>query len=312
MSEITVRRAGQGDDLDAVNKGNALWFGAEQELRTVSSVPAERGEAAIFVVECDGEAVGCAVGIAAPGAAFGYGMARVYVQLSARRRGAGAALFAAVCALGRERRLAGMMVSVPDSDPDGLAAGLHAGLVVHGHHIESALDLATVDEATAGRDSDRARDAGVVLVPLPDDADEPTWRAAHAFLGDRLCEAPDSRDGGGNMPYEVFRSFLQDPWQVLLARRESTGALLGITCLMPRQDAPRRLNTMFTGVHPDGRGLGLSAALKAEHARRMRAIGWREILTQNMDGNHAILAVNARLGFVPVGGTHDLGFALSG
>ena len=84
ISGVTVRRAVASDDLDALNEGNALWFGAEPELRTVASLPPERGEAAIFVVEHDGQAVGCAVAIAASAVAFGYGMARVYVQPPAR------------------------------------------------------------------------------------------------------------------------------------------------------------------------------------------------------------------------------------
>ena len=99
-------------------------------------------------------------------------MARVYVQPPARRQGAGAALFAAVCALGRSRRLPGVMVSVPDSEPAGLAAGLHAGLVDHGHHIESALDLTAFDATVAQRENDRLRAAGVVLAPLADNGDE--------------------------------------------------------------------------------------------------------------------------------------------
>ena len=311
MSAVAVRRTVEGDNLDELNEGNALWMGAEQELRTVAAVPPDRGDAAIFVAEVDGQAVGCAVGIAAPGAAFGYGMARVYVQPPTRRQGVGTSLFKAVCDLCANRQLPGIMASVPDSEPDGLAAALHAGLVDHGHHIESALDLTAFDVAMARQEGERVRAAGVVLTQLPDDTDELTWRAVHAFFKDRLGETPDSREGGGNMPYEVFRSFLENPWQVLLARQQRTGEMVGITCLMPRADGPSRLNTMFTGVHPDSRGQNLSRALKAEQAQLMQAAGWSEILTQNMDGNKAILAVNAVLGFVPVGGTRDLGFSLA-
>lgn len=312
MGAVTVRRAAGGDDLDALNAGNALWLGAEQELRTVGSIPPHRGEAAIFVAEVDDELVGCAVGIAAPGAAFGYAMARVYVQASHRRHGAGAELFDEVCALVRSRRLPGVMVTVPDSEPEGLAAAHHRGLVDHGHHIESALDLTGFDPSVAASECDRARTAGVTLCPLSEDADDASWRRLHAFFDERIREAPDSREGGGNMPYQVFRSFIEHPWQVLVAQRTGTDDVVGITCLMPRRDAPARLNTLFTGVHPSCRGRGVSAALKAEHARRMRDAGWAEILTQNMDGNSAILAVNQRLGFRPVGGTRDLGFSLTG
>ena len=111
------------------------------------------------------------------------------------------------------------------------------------------------------------------------------------------------------MPYGVFRSMVREPWQVLQALRG--GDIVGITCLMIREDAPHRLNTLLTGVQPDARGQGISAALKYEQARRMRDAGWREIWTQNMDHNEPILRVNASLGFRPVGGYRDLGTAFA-
>lgn len=302
-ADVTVRACDPQDDLDVLNAGNAQWFGQEQERRIVASVPAERGTATIFVGELAGQPVGCAVTIAAPGAAFGYGMGRLYVQPSSRRRGVGQAMFARMCELARTRGLPGLMMSVPDSEPEGLAAALHSGLVVHGHHIESALDL--TDPPVV-----QPAGPGLLLETLPEDADEQTWREVYAFFTERFNEAPDSREGGGNMPYEVFRNFAMEPWQVLLAREAATHRSVGITALMPRADAPARLNTLFTGVHPDHRGRGLSAALKTEHARLVRAAGWSEIWTQNMDGNAPILAVNRRLGFRPVGGARDLGIAL--
>ncbi|MDP9183341.1 MAG: GNAT family N-acetyltransferase [Actinomycetota bacterium] len=310
-SKVMVRAVAEHDDLDVINSGNVLWKGAGQELRTVASVPAERGEAVVLVAEVSGQPVGCAVGILAPAAAFGYGMARIYVQPTARRQGAGSALFDVVCERGRNRGLAGLMVLVPDSEPAGLAAAQRRGLVDHGHHIESALALAELDPRVERREPARAAALGVSLEPLADDADEQAWRELYAFFVERLNEAPDSREGGGNMPYEVFRSFAVEPWQIYVAREAGTGRAVGVTSLMPRTDAPARLNTLFTGVHPDSRGQGLSVALKTAHACRVRDAGWNEILTQNMDGNYAILAVNRRLGFRPVGGCRDLGLAFT-
>ena len=200
------------------------------------------------------------------------------------------------------------MFSVPDQEPDGRAAAEHRGLVEHGHHIESRLDLTA--PVVVGGQPDIAG-SGVLIEPVAEDADEATCRIVDAFFVERLQEAPDSREGGGNMPYEVFRAFVSDPWQALLAREFGSGELVGITCLVPRGDAPHRLNTGFTGVRPDRRGAGLSALLKSEHAVRARAAGWQEYLTQNMDGNAPILAINQRLGFRPVGGSRDYGWALT-
>jgi predicted GNAT family acetyltransferase len=69
------------------------------------------------------------------------------------------------------------------------------------------------------------------------------------------------------------------------------------------------MNTFFTGVHPDHRGRGLSTALKATHAQKLRDAGWRELWTQNMETNTQILAANDRLGFTRVGGYVDMGLA---
>ena len=69
----------------------------------------------------------------------------------------------------------------------------------------------------------------------------------------------------------------------------------------------RALNTFFTGVLRDGRGRGLSTALKAKHALQMRAAGHHRIYTQNMDQNAPILAANDRLGFTIEPGYYAVG-----
>jgi hypothetical protein len=67
-----------------------------------------------------------------------------------------------------------------------------------------------------------------------------------------------------------------------------------------------RLNTWFTGVDPSHRGLGLATALKVSQALALRDAGWTSILTQNMEGNDAILASNRAIGFERVLGKRDL------
>jgi hypothetical protein len=56
------------------------------------------------------------------------------------------------------------------------------------------------------------------------------------------------------------------------------------------------------------RGLGLATALKTAQALSLRDAGWTSILTQNMEGNHAILTSNRALGFERVLGKRDLTF----
>lgn len=304
---VLVRLATADEDLDAVNAGNSLWHGADAQRRLAAAMPPGT-RCDILVGELEGEPVGCAVAMTAANAAFGYGMARVYVQAPARRQGVGGALFERAVATLRAADLPGIMVAVPDDEPDGLAAVTARGLVEHGHHVESALDLTTLDDAVVDAAVARAEAMGCSLAALPPDAAEDEWLAAHEFLADRGEETPNSRDGGARLPYPVFRAVIAAPWQVVIARRSS--AIVGGTALMHRDDAPLRLNTFLTGVHRSARGNGLAAALKTYHARLVRDAGWREIRTQNMDQNAPILAVNRQLGFRPVGGRRDFGLAL--
>lgn len=279
-------------------------MGADSELGRLAALPPDLPHA-LLIGEIDGVAAGCALGVGAPVAAFGYGMARVYVQSGFRRRGLGSALFDRAAAVVRDAGRPGVMVLAPDDDPDGLHAANAKGLIHHGHQVESVLSLDRVDDADVNRELARARSNGCTLRILDQDATEQDWqRAFEAFIAGML-DAPNSRGGGGHMPYEVFRAFVAEPWQMLLAFQD--GEIRGLTTLTVRKDASGRLNTVLTAVDPSVRGRGLSLALKLEHARRAREAGWREILTQNMDENVAILSVNRKMGFQPVAGAHFYG-----
>jgi predicted GNAT superfamily acetyltransferase len=113
-------------------------------------------------------------------------------------------------------------------------------------------------------------------------------------------------DGGEPMPYDVLRAVVKEPWQVMGAWRD--GRMVGFTALAVRNEAKRSLNTWMTGVDRDLRGLGLATALKTKQALAVRDAGWRAIVTQNMEGNDAILASNRTLGFVPSVGLRDLSY----
>lgn len=302
---VTVREARDDDDLDALNVGNPMWFGQEQHRRTASV--ARPGSVMALVGELDGTPVGWGFGIGAAVAVGGYGVASVWVPTDQRRRGLGGALLARVEEFVRGAGRPGVLVAVPDTEPDGLAVARHLGLDERGHHIESVLDLTVFDDSVVDVAVSRLATAGIELVTVAPDADEAAWQRVYTLFAARIKESPDTSDGGGEMPYAIFRSFLDEPWQVLLA--ECDGEPIGLTCMMVRHDAPHRLNTLFTGVRADKRGQGIAASLKLEHARRVRVAGWREIWTQNMDQNAAILAVNARLGYRPVDGYRDMGRA---
>jgi GNAT superfamily N-acetyltransferase len=308
MTLVVVRAATDQDDLDALNVGNFSWWGAEKQRELFRSGPPV--SKAMLVGELNGVPVGYGHGIGAPIAAHGYGIASVYVLPEARGRGVGRRLFDGVTDVVRQGGVPGVLVMVEDGDDASVQTALHWGLVDHGHHFESSLDLVALSNDVIDRPVSAAAAKGYAVRQLPDNADEELWHTTYTFMGDRFREAPDSRDGGGELPYEIFRTFMPEPWQIAIAYRGDEVA--GITTVTERPDGNRRVNTFFTGVHPDHQGRGLSTALKAEHARLLRDAGWCELWTQNMEINTPILAANARLGFERTGGYIDMGLAFDG
>jgi len=100
------------------------------------------------------------------------------------------------------------------------------------------------------------------------------------------------------MPYDGLRAVMKEPWQVMV----------GFTALAVRDEAKRSLNTWMTGGRPRAPRLGLATALKTSQALAVRDVGWRAIVTQDMEGNDAILAGTRTLGFGPSLGLRDLSY----
>jgi GNAT superfamily N-acetyltransferase len=299
---VVVRPVRDDDDLDAINAGCATWFGAAP-VRALMSVP-DGAPKEMWVAEVDGAVAGFGQ-VVGHGVSDGHrGIGFVFVRPELRGRGVGTALWNAVLEVARPDRVPGVMAQTDDTDSTTLEIALAHGFTLRGLHIESVLDLAGVDALAHLATAPRA--AGVVLRPLPDDADENTWRAFAEAFNRLAMTAPDYADGAEDMPVETMRAVLVDPWQVWGAWAD--GRMVGLTCVVVRDRDTGVLNTMLTAVEEDRRGLGLATALKTAHALALREAGWSTLMTQNMEGNVAILAANRKLGFVPVLGKRDLAF----
>jgi GNAT superfamily N-acetyltransferase len=298
--KLTVRPVRDDDDLDALNAGSVTWFGAAPVRRLMGvpdGIPKE-----MWVAEADGVPVGFGQAVG-HGVNDGHrGIGYVFVRPEHRRRGVGTALWQEVLRVASPDRVPGVMVSVDDDDATTTGIALAHGFVRKGLHLESVLDLSRVDGLGHLAAAPRAPDVAIRL--LPERAGEEDWRGfAEVFL--RLMrDAPDNADGAEDMPYETMRAILTEPWQVCGAWHRDR--LVGLTCVVVRNEEAGVLNTMLTAVEREHRGLGLATALKTRHALALRDAGWSSIVTQNMEGNAAILASNRTLGFVRVLGKRDL------
>jgi GNAT superfamily N-acetyltransferase len=293
---VTARRMTDEDDLAAVNAGNpmawqAVWW---QELSATMDVQ-------WFTGLVDGVPAGFAAVCPLPVAAGGNGAAIVHVLPRYRRRGLGRVLRDAVEDVARGQR-PGITYSYAEGEADGEAAARAWGLPVVGRHHESVLDLGAIDRSLYG---DKAIASGVEISELPlGTMDDAAWRSIHEFVQARLREAPDSADGGGDLPCESFRDMVDEPWMLLTAR--DGAELVGVTQVMRRPGDPSAMNTFFTGVLAAARGRGIATALKTRQALLMADRGVARVFTQNMEGNQAILAANRTLGFVRASGYVDV------
>jgi GNAT superfamily N-acetyltransferase len=159
---------------------------------------------------------------------------------------------------------------------------------------ESMLDLTTLGSEFFEAAIQRVRAEGVDLVPFAPGSERDWEDFYEVFL--LLHHATPDRAAGREPPsYETIREGYAEAWQVLLARRGND--IIGVTMAFARPDLPSRVVTFFTGVLSTERGRGVATGLKAEHARRLRDQGWRELSTWNMEENLSILVANGRLGF---------------
>ena len=101
------------------------------------------------------------------------------------------------------------------------------------------------------------------------------WRA-------RVLEAPGSGPG------------------TVLVTRDSAGEVAGLCALRTCVAQPETVYHVFTGVDASARGQGHGLALKLAAIRRARELGGRRLVADTSPGNTAMLALNARLGYVAV------------
>ena len=299
-TELVLRDVRDDDDLDAINAGCTVWFSGTL-LRQMFSVE-DAAPKLMMVAERAGEVVGYAHAVGHGVTDGRRGVGYVFVRPEHRRTGVGTALWHRVLEVCTPERVPGVSVQVDDSDVSTRAVATAHGFVPRGLHVESRLDLAGIGDLSYLATAPRA--PGIELRPLPEDITEEGWHRFKELFDRTMADAPDVAAGAEPIPYDVLRAVLHEPWQVTGAWED--GELVGFTAIVVLDAEAGKLNTWFTGVDREHRRLGLSTALKAAQAVALKEAGWTSILTQNMEGNAAILASNRTLGFQPVLGKRDL------
>jgi GNAT superfamily N-acetyltransferase len=163
----------------------------------------------------------------------------------------------------------------------------------------SELKLTDFDFATHGLAVERARGAGISFTTLSEEDTEENrrklWELVVLTDRDVPFDVPHP-----DQPFDRFEDELNAPHALLdcLVIAKDGDRYVGYT-MIGRRTAERVL-TWGTGVHPNYRGRGLAFAIKVRSAQLVKERGYTVMRTFNHDNNPAMLAVNTRLGYVPM------------
>ncbi|BCL12766.1 GNAT family N-acetyltransferase [Micromonospora sagamiensis] len=292
---VTIRRFRPEDatDVAAVLRVAApYWVFSAVALRWQAAHGAPAARHRMLLAEVDGEVVGVArTGLLHESAEPGLGYANLNVLPQRRGRGVGSALLAAA----EERlRAIGVRVAYAKVTDDPAAVGFAER---HGYRRGRATTHLRLDLATGA-------------LPAPPALPGVRIASAATLAGDPrpLYEADldASRDEPGDVGMDAtgYADWRTTYWdRPDLDRTLTTVAICdGVVAAFSfaLTDGSIRFQSGMTGTRRAYRGRGLAGAVKRAALHRAAEAGFATALTSNDAGNEAMLAINRRLGYVPV------------
>ncbi|MGE5674849.1 MAG: N-acetyltransferase family protein [Mycobacterium leprae] len=250
-------------------------------------------------VDPDDRVVGYGDAWRAPWLVPGQMICSVVVEPALRGRGIGRLLLDQVEQTAREKGAAYIQAVVKDSEASALAIVLKRGYIVDRHMYQSTLDLSTFDEALLRRPVE-----GIRFFTLADQPGEATERQLYELEG--LTDRDNPAFNGGRWPFGQWRLWLLETPKALpdcfILAADETGRLVGTTFMHRLENGA--MHTLHTGVIREWRGRGLALALKLRAVEAARRYGAPYMRTDNDSQNGPMLAVNRKMGYVPLPGEY--------
>jgi GNAT superfamily N-acetyltransferase len=221
------------------------------------------------------------------------------VDPTLRGQGIGRLLLDRVEQTACEKGAAYIKAQLKDSDASALACVSKRGYAVDRHLFQSRLDLTTFDEAHLRRPLE-----GIRFFTLADEPGEATERRLYEM--EALTQPDNPSFGGGLWPFEQWRLWvLETPRAVpdcFILAADEAGRVVGTTFMHRLENGA--MHTLFTGVVREWRGRGLALALKLQAVQAARRHGAPYMRTDNDSQNGPMLAVNQKMGYVPLPGDY--------
>ena len=214
-----------------------------------------------------------------PGSAF----AMVRVRPESRGRGVGGALLAAAGAKSQELGCASMWGRVREGDEASLRFTAHRGFEEVNRDVDVLLEIAPEDGEVA---------PGIVELR------EEHLRGTYAVAAECIPEMALPQHAEVR-PFDEWLAQEQRNSPVAFVALDGD-EVVGYARLYSISALPHRLENGFTGVLRSHRRRGIATALKRAQISWAAANGYRELVTSSVEGNEAMRAVNARLGYKPL------------
>lgn len=255
-----------------------------------------------WVALADDVVVGAAALIRYPSKPTGLVDVEVAVEPAFTGRGVGSALARAVEALAAAHGATLLRAEARDDDSRSIAFARRRGFGPARRSIRSALDLTTFREGELTAAVSRVRASAIRLFSLAEagDGEEPL-RALYAI--NRIASIDDPASDGTFPGYETWRSAVvgsagfRPEGQFVAAVGDR---FVGLVVVSVEDDLTATSDV--AGVDRVYRRRGIATALKLLALRHVIVVGATRIETENDARNHAMLALNRKLGYRPVSG----------
>ncbi|QJC54008.1 GNAT family N-acetyltransferase [Paenibacillus albicereus] len=234
----------------------------------------------------------------------------VLVAAGSHGRGIGAELSRLSREWAREAGADTLLSECWDDDERALAFARCGGFETERRSWQSLLDLATGEDPSQPEDRaaiEQLEEEGIAFATLADlPPGEETLRRLHELETSTYKDIPGFL--GETLPFEEWLKWSLQvegyaPERVLVAMDGERP--VGI-CNVLFNEESRGMYHEYTGVARDYRGRGIARALKLLSIRLALRTGARYLRTDNDSLNEPMLAINRRLGYVPLRGRHRL------
>ena len=220
----------------------------------------------------------------------------IYVAPEERRKGAGAALFAAASRWAGSKGHTAFEAWVREDAAGSIAFATGLGFEETGREYGLTLDLAEIDAPA---------------VEAPPGIELTTWaerpelaQGLHEVYGEAMVDVPGEEDAG----VASFEEWLQKDMRSAGDRADATFVALagdevvGYAKFAFSGAQPTTAHHDLTGVKRAWRGRGIARALKAMQIRWAKENGYEEVRTRNEERNLPIKKLNDRFGYRPAVG----------